>query len=107
MAQQTYYAKIQVKTGGAPITIEVQANGSAQAKKLIECRPEFKSFVNIPQVKGNNNVQQQIFSAKIQVKTGGSPIIVETPANDSVQAKKIIESRPEFKSFINQPQRKH
>lgn len=51
MAQKTYYARINVKVGGAPIRVEVIANDSAQAKKLIECKPEFKSFVNFPQEK--------------------------------------------------------
>jgi len=51
MSQKTYYARIQVKTGGAPIAVEVSANDTAQARKVIECRPEFKSFVNSPQLK--------------------------------------------------------
>jgi hypothetical protein len=51
MAEKKYYAKINVKVGGSPIMVEVSANDTAQAKKLIECRPEFKSFVSQPQLK--------------------------------------------------------
>lgn len=51
MTQKTYYARINVKVGGAPILVEVSANDNAQAKKIIELRPEFKSFVNYPQLK--------------------------------------------------------
>ena len=51
MAQKKYSAKINLKTGGTPICIEVEANDTPQAKKIIELRPEFKSFVILPQLK--------------------------------------------------------
>lgn len=51
MTQKKCQARINVKVGGAPIVVEVAANDSAQAKKLIEMKPEFKSFVNFPQLK--------------------------------------------------------
>ena len=46
--QKVYEAKIYTKVGGAPITIRIEANDPIQARKLIEMRPEFKSFMAYP-----------------------------------------------------------
>ena len=48
-------------------------------------------------------MSKKIFQAKFNAKCGGSPINIEVEANDSYQAKKIIEMRPDFKSFYQQP----
>ena len=48
MAEKKFVAKIYVKTGGSPVTVEVYANDSTQAKKIIQMRPEFKSFCQHP-----------------------------------------------------------
>lgn len=45
---KTWVAKIYTKVGGAPVEVEVTANDFTQAKKLIELRPEFKSFSKQP-----------------------------------------------------------
>jgi hypothetical protein len=39
-----WQADINVKTGGQPVKVEVFANNYSQACKIIEMRPEFKSF---------------------------------------------------------------
>lgn len=43
------------------------------------------------------------FMAMIKTTVGGSPVITEIYANDSRQAKQLIELLPYFKSFIKQP----
>ena len=48
---KTYEATIRPKVGCQPIKVEIEANDQFQARKLIELRPEFKSFVIPPAVK--------------------------------------------------------
>lgn len=43
------------------------------------------------------------FKAMIYTKIGGKPVLVYIYANDFLQAKKLIELRPEFKSFAKLP----
>jgi hypothetical protein len=45
---KTWEGRIYTKVGGAAVTVTVSANDSTQAKKLIEMRPEFKSWSQFP-----------------------------------------------------------
>ena len=99
MAKKMYQAKIYAKCGGSPIQVEVEANDSYSAKKELENLWYFKSFssnpVEIP--------TPTMFKARIYLNTGSSSLDVTVFANDTSQAKKIIEMRPDFKSFAQQP----
>lgn len=44
MTDKVYEAKILTTVGGNAVTVRVNANDPFQAKKIIETRPEFKSF---------------------------------------------------------------
>lgn len=46
---------------------------------------------------------QKVYEAKIFTKVGGAPILVRVEANDPIQAQKLIEIKPEFKSFMAYP----
>lgn len=51
MAEEKFYAKIYIKTGGNPVTVEVFAENSQRAKTIIEAKSEFKSFYQLPQAR--------------------------------------------------------
>lgn len=48
MADEKWQAKIYIKAGGPPVTVEVFAPNSMRAKQIIEAMPEFKSFYTAP-----------------------------------------------------------
>ena len=99
MSKKIFQAKFYAKCGGSPINIEVEANDSYSAKKEIEKLWYFKSFHTNP-----TEIQQPaMFKAKIYLNTGNGTAEVTVFANDSYQAKQIIELRPDFKSFSQSP----
>ena len=99
MSKKIFQAKFYAKCGGSPINIEVEANDSWDAKKEIEKLWYFKSFHTNPV-----EIQQPTkFKAKIYLNTSNGSAEVVVFANDSYQAKQIIEMRPDFKSFYQQP----
>ncbi|MDD3594599.1 MAG: hypothetical protein PHX18_08235 [Candidatus Gastranaerophilales bacterium] len=51
MAEKKFYAKIYIKTVANPVIVEVFAENSLIAKKIIEARSEFKSFYIMPQAR--------------------------------------------------------
>ena len=99
MAKKIFQAKIYAKCGGSPIQVEVEANDSSSAKREIENLWYFKQF-------NSNPVEistPTMFKARIYLNTSSSSLDVKVFANDTTQAKKIIEMRPDFKSFAQQP----
>lgn len=99
MAKKMFQAKIYAKCGGSPIQINVEANDSYSAKREIENLWYFKSFHTNP-----SEIQQPTqFKARIYLNTSSSSTDVVVFANDSSQAKQIIELRPDFKSFAQSP----
>ena len=99
MAKKIYQAKIYAKCGGSSIQVEVEANDSYSAKREIENLWYFKSFQTNPV----EITSPKKFKASISLNTGSNRLEVVVFANDSSQARKIIESRPDFKSFIQSP----
>ncbi|MBQ3642173.1 hypothetical protein II906_09675 [bacterium] len=99
MSKKIFQAKIYAKCGGSPIQMEVEANDSYSAKKEIENLWYFRSFYSTPA-----EIQQPTkFKARIYLNTGSGTADVIVFANDSYQAKQIIEMRPDFKSFSQSP----
>ena len=99
MSKKIFQAKIYAKCGGSPIQVEVEANDSYSAKRELENLWDFKSFHTNP-----TEIQQPTkFKARIYLNTGSGSTDVIVFANDSSQAKQIIELRPDFKSFAQSP----
>ncbi len=99
MSKKIFQAKIYAKCGGSPIQVEAEANDSYSAKNEIEKLWYFKSFHTNP-----TEIQQPTrFKARIYLNTSNGTTDVIVFANDSYQAKQIIELRPDFKSFAHTP----
>ena len=101
---KVYQAKINAKCGGSSILTLVDANDSSSAKKEFEKLWYFKSFAVNPTEATSSTIPVR-YKAKIYVNTSSSAVEIIVFANDSFQAKKIIELRPDFKSFSQQPQK--
>lgn len=99
MAEKIFQAKINVNCGGSPVQVEVEARDSYSARQEIEKLWYFRSFQQNPV----EIASPKRFKATISLNTGNNRFEVIVFANDSSQARRIIESRTDFKSFINSP----